>query len=1107
MCTGRLPADARLRWCVLSLALSVLAPREGLAEKAAPSEMDSVCRNWLSYVVHLQGDWAGDAAPAILRVQDLRIDDLTIARCYTIAPRGHVVVPVLKELPPIKTYSEDCELDVDERGGFAELLREVLGNYARQFIALYGSMEAVPPRNEPPPFGPGHRARWERLSVDPPTFNAALEQLEGGPRAQVGPLLTTNWHQREPYNDLCPMGDGGRCKVGCLATAVAQLMRYHQWPPTGLGGEAYYWWGDNSCGGSTEGDWLSADFRDPYDWASMPDSCGSPPCSPAQEAALAELSFEVGVAFNMAYGYCGTGPMNNDLAGVLHEYFRYDPGVVRERRRDYALEGWFALIQGEIDAGRPTVYYFQVYENGIGHAVVCDGWSDDGGELRYHINYGWGGSYTGWYAIDEIHNTYDPMVELMDRNIKPGSGFTFSVRPDGLGSYPTIQDAVDNVLDGDVVTLASGIFTGARNRDVTFRGKSITIRSADLDPVTCVIDCGGDPAEHRGFLFVSGEGPAAILEGVTITGGFAAGPNRGGAILCSGGSSPTIRDCIVRDNRATNAGGGISCSASSPLLERCVFSRNTTDGTGGAICATDGARPGITGCTLFANASAAGGGAGVWVSGSSVVSIENSIIAGGLGGEAVRCDAGSPAPALRCCDLYGNAGGDWVGCVADQLGSNGNISADPLFCDPAEGEYHIQVASPCGPDANPACGLIGAWPLGCRHYVVRPDGAGDLPTIQAAIDVAEDSDFVDLANGVYVGDGNRDLDFGGRRITVRSQSGIPDSCIIDCEGTQGEPHRGFTFRSRETGSCRVEGIKVVGGYMPTYSGGAIWCTEGSSPTITNCVFSGNRSEASGGAIWCSAQAQPVFANCAFFGNASNNGGAIFAHRAEPVMRNCTIAGNTAGCASGIASAYAALTVENSILAFNTGAQAVTCLDGAVTFRCCDIYGNEQGDWVGGAAGQHGQNGNICLDPLFCDRAEGDYRLGEISPCAPFSPQNPECDLVGAYAVGCALAATDDPAAGERSPTLVAGGRNPSAGTARFFVDLGGAWRCGRVRIGVFDLSGCLVRTLIDGDLAGARHDVVWDGTSDQGRAVPAGVYFVRLRVSGIGLSRSVVLIR
>jgi len=88
----------------------------------------------------------------------------------------------------------------------------------------------------------------------------------------------------------------------------------------------------------------------------------------------------------------------------------------------------------------------------------------------------------------------------------------------------------------------------------------------------------------------------------------------------------------------------------------------------------------------------------------------------------------------------------------------------------------------------------------------------------------------------------------------------------------------------------------------------------------------------------------------------------------------------------------------TIVAFSASGRGVYTHDAILT--CCDIYGNAGGDWVGEIASQYGINGNISYDPLFCDPENLDFTLHADSPCAPFSPPNPECDLIGAWPVGC-----------------------------------------------------------------------------------------------------------
>ena len=102
----------------------------------------------------------------------------------------------------------------------------------------------------------------------------------------------------------------------------------------------------------------------------------------------------------------------------------------------------------------------------------------------------------------------------------PALAATFTVNPDGTGDFPAIQQGIDVCVDGDIIELVDGTYTGAGNRDIDFLGKAITLRSRSLDATRCVIDCQGSAAEpHRAFWFHQQEGPDTVVEYVTITGG------------------------------------------------------------------------------------------------------------------------------------------------------------------------------------------------------------------------------------------------------------------------------------------------------------------------------------------------------------------------------------------------------------------------------------------------------------------------------------------------------------------------------------------------------------------------------------------------------------
>ena len=174
---------------------------------------------------------------------------------------------------------------------------------------------------------------------------------------------------------------------------------------------------------------------------------------------------------------------------------------------------------------------------------------------------------------------------------------------------------------------------------------------------------------------------------------------------------------------------------------------------------------------------------------------------------------------------------------------------------------------------------------------------GSFSTIQEAIDAATKGDIIIVANGTYSGDGNRDLDFGGKAITVRSAKGAA-KCTINCGGTDTEPHRGFIFENGEGANSVVDGFTITNGYVsatyPDGAGGAIFI-DGAGPTIQNCVINGNTTQgdySSGGGIVCY-DGDPIIRNCTITHNQSDAyGGGIFCERADAVIENCVITHNT-----------------------------------------------------------------------------------------------------------------------------------------------------------------------------------------------------------------------
>ena len=601
--------------------------------------------------------------------------------------------------------------------------------------------------------------------------------------------------------------------------------------------------------------------------------------------------------------------------------------------------------------------------------------------------------------------------------------------------FATIQKGIDMADDGDTVLVADGTYTGDGNRDIDFSGKSIILISEN-GPEFAIIDCEETPEDyHGGIYFFNGEDSTSVVDGFTITGSRFGSDPRTHALSCSS-SSPTIKNCNYMDNPGGPAGGGAALLwHSSPTLINCSFIRNAAWSTG--AISISGGSPTLINCTFIGNSANSAGALGcgnstptllnctfsgnftyysqegvIEIYDNCFLSLTNCIIAFSSQGEAIHCQ-GSGSATVTCCDVYGNADGNWVGCIADQAEINGNFSADPRFCDTANGDFHIASNSPCAPENTSCEVVIGAFEVGCpalnRIWYVSTtgndttgDGSESNPfgTIQKGVDVALDGDTVLVEPGTYYENVlvlEKNIVLASRYITSGDTSFISSAVIdggasgncIDFSLSAGKI-AGLTLTNGYTGGGG--GIHI--GYCPSASGDSLIVSSNriidnlacgifvdhSGALITNNVFINNHDDYAGGGIYSYNYDSSAIVGNLFVGNSTSGyaGGAIGCQaNVHPIIKNNTIYGNSAPSSAGGGIDYFVNChpeIINNIVVHNSGG-GIRGSGDHLFYN--DVWGNFNGeDYIGCEPG----TGDISCDPEFCDAENGNYYLLSTSCC-------------------------------------------------------------------------------------------------------------------------------
>ena len=523
---------------------------------------------------------------------------------YNIGNQGFVVVSGDKVLPPILGYSTE--------GVFPTLgdAPDHVLFWLRHYEAMieFAHEKGLQPE-------PSILEAWEKASLG--TFGERSA-------SSIDPIITTHWDQGCYYNEYCPYtggtgwwDDGGPCGhayAGCVACAMAQVMKYWNHPAQGFGSHSY----THSTYGVQ-----SADFGNTtYHWNQMPSEIYN------HNDAIATLMYHCGVSVNMNYGPGGSGAQSSAVETALRSYFGYCGARYREKSK-YDQNTWIAMLKAELDLLHPM--YYSGSSSSAGHAFVCDGYDDND---LFHFNFGWSGGGDSFYSLYDV-NGYNAnqavVMNIVPMDIRPDINGIIYVSADGEGNGSSWAQATKHLEfasflsnGGDAqVWVKKGVYYGDEadpenaftitNNNRIYGGfngneaPDFDLSHRDFVHNASILDGQGvKRVLHQGVLLNSAN--RAVWDGFTLRNGHA-GTGAGAYI----NGFVTLANCTFQDNTSTGFGGGVYANASEGNhqinIQQCQFIGNTAS-MGAGLCDRDGIS--LTNCSFVGNTAFTKGG-GIYI--------------------------------------------------------------------------------------------------------------------------------------------------------------------------------------------------------------------------------------------------------------------------------------------------------------------------------------------------------------------------------------------------------------------------------------------------------------------------------------------------------------
>ena len=417
------------------------------------------------------------------------------------------------------------------------------------------------------------QSNWDQLING--NAQAAPQQASAG----VSPLLTTTWDQLPYYNADCPYDNSSKRNTvtGCVATAMAQVMKFWNYPAKGIGFHSYndpiYGTQSASFGGTA------------YQWTSMPNKISN------ANTAIATLMYHCGVSVNMDYGIyesdanvlISQSQQQNCPEYALKTYFGYDPSLQGILRAGYSDANWISAIEAEINAGRPVIYTGT--GNGGSHCFVCDGYD---GNNNLHINWGWGGLYNGNFPINALNpggvgtgggsGDYNSNQQALI-GIQPSKAFLSY----NLGLFDNVKLSADSIIYQNSFGVSTSIininsnshnFTGDICAEV-FDNTNTLLDSVIISGIT--LNVGNNFKSDTTFRF---SGSASLLPGIYNIQVFFRPSGGNWAIINNSGSYINIARLKVKWSNALELFAPITVSPVSPVQGKSISVKLDVKNTG-----------------------------------------------------------------------------------------------------------------------------------------------------------------------------------------------------------------------------------------------------------------------------------------------------------------------------------------------------------------------------------------------------------------------------------------------------------------------------------------------------------------------------------------------